>query len=56
MPETIHCRVRGCGKAIRVKNFGDQQAKLRRHRQKSHPRLFKQSIRKGVETRKRNRS
>jgi hypothetical protein len=55
MPETIHCRVKGCGKAIYVENFADQMKKIRKHRQLKHPRLFKQSIKKGVVTRKQNR-
>ncbi len=55
MPETIHCLVRGCGKAIRAKNFEDGMAKLRRHRRKEHPSLFRQSVRKGVATRKSRR-
>jgi hypothetical protein len=53
MPETIHCRI--CGKAIRVKNFGDMMAKLRRHRKKYHPKAFRESIKKGVRTRKARR-
>ncbi len=54
-PETIHCRVRGCGKAIHAKNFEDGMAKLRRHRKLAHPALFRKSIKKGVATRKRGR-
>jgi predicted nucleic acid-binding Zn ribbon protein len=53
VPETVHCSV--CGKAIRGDNFADIMAKLRRHRQKAHPSLFRKSIRKGVATRKRNK-
>ena len=49
--ETIHCSI--CGQAIRVKNFKDQMAKLRRHRQKKHPYAFRQSIKRGVLKRKR---
>lgn len=55
MPETIHCRVKGCGKAIRVKNFPDAMKKLREHRRTAHPKAFKESIKKGIATRKRNR-
>jgi hypothetical protein len=51
-PETIHCRVKGCGKAIYAKNFEDGMAKLRHHRRKEHPSLFRKSIKKGVKTRK----
>lgn len=54
-PETIHCRVRGCGQAIHAKNFEDGMAKLRRHRAKHHPVLFKKSIQKGIVTRKAKR-
>ena len=50
MPETIHCSV--CGKAIRVENFADQMAKLRRHYKKHHPKKFKESIKRGVKKRK----
>lgn len=50
MPETIHCSI--CGKAIRGENFADIMAKLRRHRKKHHPKAFRESIRKGVRTRK----
>ncbi len=53
MPEQIHCRVRGCNKAIHAKNFEDGMAKLRRHRKSAHPSLFRKSIKKGVMTRKR---
>lgn len=55
MPEVLHCRVRGCGKTFRVKSFEDGMSKLRRHRKQEHPSLFKQSIKKGIETRKRNK-
>lgn len=50
MPETIHCSI--CNKAIKVENFADAMSKLRRHRKKYHNRAFKQSIKKGIETRK----
>jgi hypothetical protein len=53
MPETIHCSK--CGKSIRVKNFGDMMVKLRRHYKEYHPILFKRSIKKGIETRKKSR-
>lgn len=52
MPETVRCRVRGCGKTIRGKNFADIMAKLRRHRKQEHPALFRKSIKKGVAKRK----
>ena len=55
MPETIHCRVKGCSKAIRVKNFANAMQKLREHRKSAHPKAFKESVRKGLATRKRNR-
>lgn len=54
-PEIIHCRVRGCGKAIRAKNFEDGMAKLRRHRKARHPALFRKSVKKAVATRKSRR-
>lgn len=54
-PEIIHCRIKGCGKAIHVENFADAMSKIRRHRKEKHPRLFNQSVKKGVATRKRNR-
>jgi hypothetical protein len=50
MPETIHCSI--CHKAIRVKDFQDQMAKIRRHRKKYHPSAFKKSIEKGVKARR----
>jgi hypothetical protein len=53
MPEIIHCSI--CHKPIHVKNFADQMKKLREHRQKAHPKAFKESIKRGVATRKRNR-
>jgi hypothetical protein len=53
MPETIHCGI--CGKAIHAKNLEDGMAKLRRHRKKYHPRAFRESVRKGVETRRARR-
>ncbi len=56
MPENLHCRVRGCNQLIHAENFQDGMAKLRRHREKYHPSLFKKSIKKGVETRRKNRS
>lgn len=50
MPEVVHCRL--CGKSIKVENFADMMAKLRRHRKKYHPKDFKESIRKGVKARR----
>ncbi len=55
MPETIHCRVRGCHKTFRVKDFSDMMAKLRHHRKLKHPQLFRESIKKGIKTRKNNK-
>lgn len=55
MPERIHCRVRGCSWSTMAKNFEDGMAKLRRHRRKAHPSLFRQSVRKGIVTRKARR-
>jgi len=54
MPETIRCS--RCKKAIRVDNFPDQMAKLRKHYKASHPKAFKESIKKGVKTRKAQKS
>jgi len=48
--KTIHCSV--CGKPIRGYTFEERMAKLRRHYKKSHPRKFREWIRKSVETRK----
>lgn len=53
MPELIHCGI--CGKAIRVKNFKDALDKLRHHRKLAHPKAFKESIKKGLKTRKKNK-
>ncbi len=55
MPEKIHCRVRGCNKVIHARSFEDGMAKLRRHREKIHPTLFRKSVKKGVATRKARR-
>lgn len=56
MPERIHCRVRGCNWSTMAENFEDGMAKLRRHRKKAHPRLFRQSTKKSVATRKARRN
>jgi hypothetical protein len=53
MPEKIRCSI--CHKAFRVKNFKDGMDKLRHHRRISHPKAFKESIKKGIATRKRNK-
>jgi len=53
MPETISCSI--CGKRIRGKNFADIMDKLRSHRKREHPRAFRESIRRGVETRRKGR-
>ncbi len=53
MPEKIKCGI--CGKSIRVKNFVDQMKKLRQHPKKCQPKAFKESVKKSVATRKRNR-
>jgi hypothetical protein len=50
MPEIIHCSI--CNKPIKVKDFPDQMKKLREHRKKAHPKAFKESIKKGLATRK----
>jgi len=47
--KTIHCR--RCGKAIRGENFPQRMAKLRRHYKKAHPRIWRESIRRGVRKR-----
>lgn len=48
--EIVKCSI--CGKPIKVKNFADQMKKIREHRKRFHPKAFKESIRKGIETRK----
>ena len=50
MPETIHCSL--CGKPIKVENVQDMMVKIRHHRKKYHPKAFRESIRKGVKSRK----
>lgn len=55
MPEKIHCRVKGCRKSFRVKDFADAMHKLREHRKSEHPKLFRESIKKGIATRKSNK-
>jgi hypothetical protein len=52
VPETARCSI--CKKAIHGKDFQDIMARLRRHRKFAHPKAFRASIRKGIETRKRN--
>jgi len=54
MPEVISCSK--CHKKIRVKDFPDQMKKLRKHYSEVHPVTFRKSIKKGVETRRRNRA
>ena len=51
MPEIIKCGI--CGKRIRVKNFKDQMDKIRSHRKRAHPKAFRQSVKKGIATRRR---
>jgi hypothetical protein len=50
MPETIYCSK--CKKAIKVENFPDQMSKLRHHYARHHPKAFKESVAKGIKTRK----
>lgn len=50
MPETVHCSQ--CGKSFRVKDFADQMRKLRHHYRTEHPRLWRRSVKKSVEKRK----
>ena len=52
MPETVHCRVKGCKKTFHVKDFADQMAQIRYHRKQVHLASFKKSVKKGVTTRK----
>lgn len=53
MPESVRCSI--CGQGISGKNFADIMAKLRRHRKQKHPKAFRESIKKGVATRRRNK-
>ena len=53
MPEVISCSK--CHKKIRVKDFPDQMKKLREHYASEHPVTFRKSIKKGVETRRKNK-
>ena len=50
----VHCRV--CGAAIGGENFPQRMAKLRRHYKARHPRKWKESVRKGVEARRKSTS
>lgn len=51
MPDkTVHCSI--CGKAVSGYDFPERMAKLRRHRKKYHPKAFRESIRKGIASRK----
>ncbi len=53
MPETIHCKI--CGQGIHAESFKDGMAKLRRHRKKNHPKAFRESVKKGLRTRRKNK-
>jgi len=46
---TIHCKV--CGAAISGESFAQRMAKLRTHYSEKHPRIWKESIRRGVKKR-----
>jgi len=48
--KTIHCRV--CKAAISGEDFAQRMAKLRTHYSEKHPRIWKESIRRGVRKRK----
>jgi hypothetical protein len=57
--KTFGCSI--CGKQAPAKlrlhgTFEERMKWLREHREKFHPRKFRESIRKGIETRKRNQS
>lgn len=52
MPELIHCRVKGCNKAIHAKNFEDGMARLRKS---AHPTLFRKSVKKSIATHRANK-
>lgn len=48
--KTVHCRV--CGAPIRGYDFEERMAKLRRHYKRHHPRLWRKSIEKALETKR----
>jgi len=50
MPRTIKCSI--CGATSPYAGFGRRMKWLRRHRKRSHPKAFRESIRKAVRTRK----
>lgn len=52
MPEVLHCRVKGCKATFKVKNFQDGMQKIRHHRKQAHPVKWKESVAKGIKTRK----
>lgn len=56
MPEVLHCRVKGCKATFKVKNFQDGMQKIRHHRKQAHPVKWKESVAKGIKTRKAKKS
>jgi len=50
MPLTVHCSI--CGKAITGKDFAERMKLLRRHRKAEHPKAHKESVKKGLETKR----
>jgi ATP-dependent 26S proteasome regulatory subunit len=51
VPEIIHCRIKGCKWAKRVKNFEEGMAAIRHHRKNVHPKEWEKSITKSAQTR-----
>lgn len=53
-PEYVHCRVKGCEHPRILVNEGVQGhlRPIMKHRKKYHPRLYKESIKKGVKSRR----
>jgi len=47
--KVIHCKQ--CGAAISGESFPQRMAKLRTHYSEKHPRIWKESIRRGVKKR-----
>lgn len=54
MPETRKCSI--CQKPIKGKNASDIMEKLWHHRKNHHHKAHRESVRKAIATRKRNRS
>ena len=51
--KTVHCRV--CGAPISGYDFEERMARLRRHYKRHHPRIWRESVKRGAEKRRRKK-